>query len=100
MVHFTYYLKHNFPHLATGLPEIEYAVPVDSKVIVEVYNLAGKRIITLVDGKKSAGQHRIDLTPSKKKLPHGTYFCRLAAYDDADSMKYVNVRKFEVASNL
>ncbi|MBI2416926.1 MAG: hypothetical protein HYV28_03325 [Ignavibacteriales bacterium] len=83
-----------------SLPKLEYALPVKSKVVLEVYDIAGDRIMTLVDETKSAGQYIYDLNTSQKKLNHGTYYCRMAAYDDSARAQYVNVRKLTVAASL
>lgn len=92
-----YSLQHIFPSQSTGLPRLEYAIPVESAIVLELYDLSGDRIMTLVDGKQNAGVHSYDLSTAGGKLDEGTYYCRLAAYDSSARMQYVNVKKLTIA---
>lgn len=98
MVNPDFYFKHEAMGKECALPKLEYALPVESKVVLEVYDIAGDRIMTLVDEKKSAGQYSFDLNKSGRQLNTGTYYCRMAAYDDRAKAQYVNVRKLTISS--
>jgi len=50
--------------------------PRSSRVIIEIYNLRGQKVITLVDGLKDAGSHSIQfeaMDDENNKLPTGIY---------------------------
>ncbi|MDO9390972.1 MAG: LamG-like jellyroll fold domain-containing protein [bacterium] len=61
--------------------EINYQLPKAGPVAIELYNVAGARVATLVNGLKSAGNHTIiwDLRDSQGHgVANGVYFIRLA----------------------
>lgn len=84
------------PNPAAEMVEISYSVPSpDSRVVVEVYDLAGRRIRTLVDGRQAAGSHRIIWEGDDNRgnpVAPGMYFCRLAV-DGATSTEKVMMLK-------
>src|SRR4051794_17810544 len=45
----------NYPNLFAGSSTIQYALPVDSKVTIKVYDVLGRSVTTLVDEYKKAG---------------------------------------------
>ncbi len=51
-------------------------VSVSSPVSIKLYNIQGKMIKTLVNGKVKAGQHMLSID---KKIAAGMYFCRMEA---------------------
>ena len=55
---------------------IEFALPKDSHVKLEVYNLIGQRVMTLVDELRPAGYHEVKLDGTS--LASGVYLYRLA----------------------
>ena len=56
---------------------IEYALPRAERVRLEILDVRGRLIETLVDGPRPAGRHAA--TWSARGAPSGIYFCRLAA---------------------
>ena len=72
----TYNLKQNYPNPFNPTTQISFDLPKASQVTIEVYNLRGQKVRTLVDGLKEAGSHSIqfDATDEKaNKLPTGIY---------------------------
>jgi hypothetical protein len=67
------------------LTVIEYALPEESHVKLEVYNVLGQLVATLVDETKSAGfySERFDAT----SVASGMYFYGLQAGDFVDTKK-------------
>jgi plastocyanin len=54
---------------------IAYIVPEAQKVTLALYSLQGRKVATLVQGRKEAGKYQVDMLPDE--LASGTYFCRL-----------------------
>ena len=52
-------LKQNYPNPFNPTTSIEYGLPVDTDVKIEIYNILGNKVATLFEGKKSAGIHSI-----------------------------------------
>ena len=73
--------------LATPVPnpfnprtELAYAVPRPGHAVVAVYDLAGRRVRTLVDGPQAAGERTVTWDgrdDTGREVPAGVYFARL-----------------------
>jgi len=70
-------LFQNYPNPFNPTTIIKYFVPHKSFVKVAVYNIIGQKIVTLVNGVKSAGEHSI--TFNANRLPSGIYFYTLSS---------------------
>ena len=68
-------LYQNYPNPFNPVTTIRYALPTETDVLMEVYNLLGQRIKTLVNQKMSAGYH--DVTFGSGTLPSGCYIYRM-----------------------
>ena len=71
-----YYLYQNYPNPFNPTTQINVDLPKASDVTIEIYNLRGQKVRTLVDGLKDAGSHSIqfDATDDEgNKLPTGIY---------------------------
>ncbi len=58
---------------------IEYTLPQESEVTIEIYDILGRRVETLVQGKQRAGSHSV--TWDARKASSGVYFYRIQAGD-------------------
>lgn len=65
------------PNPFNPVTTISFTLPMDSIVQIEVYNLNGQKIDTLIDEKLSAGKHTVNWNGSH--YASGLYFCRLRA---------------------
>lgn len=70
-------LSQNYPNPFNPSTVISYQVPTNSTVMLKVYDVLGREIETLVNGRETAGTHSV--TFDGTKLPSGVYFCRLTA---------------------
>ncbi|MBD3224619.1 MAG: T9SS type A sorting domain-containing protein [Caldithrix sp.] len=72
-----YKLYNNFPNPFNPKTQIIYDLPTQSKVTIEIFNIAGQLVSTLVDNVQSSGRHQI--TWDAGALPSGIYFYKLTA---------------------
>ena len=59
---------------------IRYSLPRDCQVRLEVYNILGEKVVTLVNGEQKAGYKMVRWEASA--FPSGIYFCRLRVIGD------------------
>jgi hypothetical protein len=78
------------PNPARDRATIGYAVPEASNVTMAVYDVLGRRVARLVDGRKDAGRHEVHLRVAN--LPSGTYFVRMQAGDFTQTRRVTVVR--------
>jgi hypothetical protein len=70
-------LHANYPNPFNAETVISFDLPEAGQVSLEVYNLMGQKIATLIDGNMPAGQHSV--TWDASQYSSGVYFYRLAA---------------------
>lgn len=70
-----YRLEQNYPNPFNPITTIKFSLPQSSVVKIQVLNLAGQILVTVLDAKKPAGLHEVDFDASK--LTSGIYFYRL-----------------------
>jgi photosystem II stability/assembly factor-like uncharacterized protein len=73
----TYSLEQNYPNPFNPSTTIKFALPVDSKVKINVYNSLGQLVETLVEGEMQSGYHQINFDGSE--LASGVYIYQLQA---------------------
>ena len=70
-------LMQNYPNPFNPQTTIRYALPQASVVKIEVYDVRGVRVQTLVDDTRPAGRHEVVFEAGD--LASGLYFCRIYA---------------------
>lgn len=80
-------LKQNYPNPFNPSTTIAFGLPEKAHVTIEVFNMLGQRIATLVDGERSAGQHLVTFDASN--LPGGTYLYRMRTGRFSDTKKLI-----------
>jgi len=83
-------LQQNYPNPFNPSTTIEYALPTDARVTLEVYDVLGRRVAELVSGHVRAGYHSAEFNASA--LASGIYFYRLNA-DDGSGKPFTQMRK-------
>jgi hypothetical protein len=82
----------NYPNPFNPTTNISFALPVDSKVSLKLYNVAGQLVRTLVNETMPAGTHTVTWDGNNsngEKVASGIYFYKLNAGDFSKTMKMV-----------
>lgn len=83
-------LHQNYPNPFNPSTVIRYSVPVASRVMLEVYNILGQEVATLVDGVVGPGNYTVNFDATG--LTSGVYFYRLRAGNFLETRKLVLLR--------
>ncbi len=75
-------LSQNYPNPFNPSTKIDYQVPVDSRIMVEVYTLGGARVAELVNQNQQPGYYSIIFGSSSFKLASGIYIYRIIATEN------------------
>jgi hypothetical protein len=85
-------LSQNRPNPFNPVTSIEYSLPARSHVVLEVYNLLGQKVTTLVNEEQEAGAHQA-IWDGKDKVGNsvssGIYFYRMKAENFSEVKKMV-----------
>ncbi len=91
-----YDLLPNFPNPFNSFTKIAFQLPDNSRVKLEIFNILGQRVITLIDGNLPAGKFQIEWDgkdPLGKELPTGIYIYQLNARNLKTNVKYEEADK-------
>lgn len=78
-------LEQNYPNPFNPATTIGFAVPKQSRVTINLYNLRGLRVKSIADQVFEPGWHMV--TFDGKELASGVYFCRMVADDYVETVK-------------
>lgn len=73
----SYKLSQNYPNPFNPTTTIDYHLPKATQVSLKIYDILGRKIATLVDGRVSAGEHRVRFNAIN--LASGVYLYRIHA---------------------
>ncbi|MFQ5869456.1 MAG: choice-of-anchor V domain-containing protein [Candidatus Zixiibacteriota bacterium] len=80
----------NYPNPFNARTLISYQLPVASSVKLEIFNLLGSKVATLVDGEQGAGYKSV--TWEASKVASGVYFYKLTAGDYTEAKRMMLVK--------
>ena len=90
-----YALQPNYPNPFNASTVIKYALPEAAQVQIMIYDLAGRKVKTLVDSHKQAGNHRILWNGTDKlgnSLASGVYFYSLQTSEKRITKKMLLIK--------
>jgi choice-of-anchor B domain-containing protein len=83
-------LAQNYPNPFNPSTVVSYQVPSLSEVKLEVFDMLGRKIATLVNEKQSAGKYSVDF--NARTLASGMYFYKLTAGSFSETRKMMLVK--------
>ena len=88
-------LRGNYPNPFDEATTLEYTLSREREVTMQVYNVLGQRVETLVDARTSAGLHTVTWDGTNRygeRVGSGVYFVRMEAGSTTETQKVVLVR--------
>jgi hypothetical protein len=76
----------SYPNPFNASTQVNFFLPEDGRVRVDIYNVVGQRVRTLVDDFKSAGEHSVVWSGANDAgtvVASGVYFIRISTMDEA-----------------
>jgi hypothetical protein len=88
-------LSQNYPNPFNPSTKINYSLPSDSKIVLEVYNIKGTKVCQLVNEEQSAGYYSLDFnsTSIDKNISSGVYFYRINVIEKVTGNNFSVVKK-------
>ena len=83
----TYALAQNYPNPFNPSTMIEFSLPRDSDIRLEIHNLLGQKVKTLIDAQVKQGTHKVKFDASE--FSAGVYFYTLTTSEYAQTKKLV-----------
>jgi len=83
---YTFALAQNYPNPAPGETTVSFSLPEKGYVELEVFDITGRKVDTLVAGELAEGEHEIAYSPA---LAPGVYLYRLTAGENSAVRKMV-----------
>ena len=90
-----YILSQNYPNPFNPTTTIEYTLPMDGMVNLDIYNVLGQKITTLYSGHQNAGQHSVMWNATNaagESVATGVYIYVLSGIDAQVTQKMVLIR--------
>lgn len=82
-----YHFEQNYPNPFNPATTINYSVPKQSNVLIVIYDGLGRKVTTLVNEEKSAGNYKTEFKANN--LPSGIYFYRIHAGNFIQTKKMI-----------
>ncbi len=87
-----YGLSDNYPNPFNPTTRIDYQLPFDSKVTIELYGITGEKMVTLINSEQSAGYYNAEINAGKLNLSSGVYLYKMTAQSNTEK-NFVQTKK-------
>ena len=87
---FEFRLNQAYPNPFNPVTNISYVLPVDTQVVLNIYDVEGRKITTLINGINTVGNHKIQW--NAEGYPSGIYFVKLDAGEFTQTQKLMLVK--------
>ncbi len=84
-----YELRQNYPNPFNPETRIGYSLPIDEFVKLKIFDVLGREVATLVDGRKKAGNYEVtfDASSAGRGLASGVYICKMSSSNYSNTIK-------------
>jgi len=89
-VPFDFALQQNRPNPFNASTVIKYELPQQSQITIEIYDILGRKVTTLIDKQQSAGYHQVNWQVDD--FASGLYFYKLQAGDYNETKKMILIK--------
>lgn len=86
----SFMLSQNFPNPYNSQTTISYSIPNNSFVQIQIFDILGREVSTLLNEEKAAGNYKINFNASE--LTSGVYFYRIQAGDFVETKKMIYLK--------
>ena|ERR1035437_889782 len=88
-------LSQNYPNPFNPSTRINYSLPFDSRVTLEVYNITGERMGQIVNEEQSAGYYIVNFSSStlNRSIASGVYIYKINAIDKSTGNVFSSIKK-------
>jgi carboxypeptidase T len=83
-------IEQNYPNPFNPSTNIKYQLPIQEYVTIKVYDILGKEVLTLMNGKKDAGYYEVKFDASN--IASGMYFYKIVAGSFIETKKMVVIK--------
>jgi len=84
-------IKPIYPNPFNSTTTIEFSIPNESTVIIELFDIKGKKIKSIIDKKLNSGNHQLIIETSL--IPSGIYFVNTKILNDHHKLINYNSQK-------
>lgn len=87
-----YALSQNYPNPFNPTTRIDYQLPFDSKVTLDLYGITGEKVATILNTEQGAGYYSADINAGQLNIASGVYIYRMTA-NSQSGQNFVQVKK-------
>lgn len=85
-------LEQNYPNPFNPNTKINFSLPSNSNVKLDIYNIEGKEVAELINDRRDAGNYEINFDAAKYGLSSGMYFYTLTSDKFSETRKMILVK--------
>jgi hypothetical protein len=85
-----YELSQNYPNPFNPTTTIQFSLPQAAQIKINLYNMLGEQVATIVEGMYESGYHKVTFNASR--LPSGSYVYRLESNDFVQVKKMIRLK--------